>query len=458
MPLLTRGARRPAGGVRRISGRAAMLVLAVIVGVVLAPLTSAYAQEQSVHGTLRAPDGAPVAGVTITASRDGAETGKDTTAKDGTWEISLPSAGRYTISLDVDTLPGGLSPARKGGQTLRAVPIPAGESRAVIFQLTTGTPAPATGSGGESGGGEPPQHPAERWLGQVAQLLVEGIKYGAIIAITAVGLSLIFGTTGLINFAHGELVTLGATVAFVLNASVIGPQLQLIPAALVTVAAGVIFGGLLELGLWKPLRMRGIGRIQLFIISIGLSLLIRHIILVFFGTRPQPYTDYTIQQEWQWGPVSIAPRDLVITLLSLLVLAGVGLLLQRTRAGKAIRAVSDNRDLAESSGINVSRVILNVWLLAGGLAALGGVFFGLAQLVSWDMGFKLLLLMFAAVILGGLGTAYGVIVGSLVVGIVAQVSTIWFPVELQNAWALIVLIVVLLFRPQGIFGQRERVG
>jgi neutral amino acid transport system permease protein len=149
---------------------------------------------------------------------------------------------------------------------------------------------------------------------------------------------------------------------------------------------------------------------------------------------------------------------LVITLLSLLVLAGVGLLLRRTRAGKAIRAVSDNRDLAESSGINVSRVILNVWLLAGGLAALGGVFFGLAQLVSWDMGFKLLLLMFAAVILGGLGTAYGVIVGSLVVGIVAQVSTIWFPVELQNAWALIVLIVVLLFRPQGIFGQRERVG
>jgi len=143
---------------------------------------------------------------------------------------------------------------------------------------------------------------------------------------------------------------------------------------------------------------------------------------------------------------------------SLLVLAGVGLMLKRTRAGKAIRAVSDNRDLAESSGIDVSRVVLNVWLLAGGLAALGGVFFGLAQLVSWDMGFKLLLLMFAAVILGGLGTAYGVIAGSLVVGIVAQVSTIWLPVELQNAWALVVLILVLLVRPQGIFGRRERVG
>jgi branched-chain amino acid transport system permease protein len=142
-----------------------------------------------------------------------------------------------------------------------------------------------------------------------------------------------FGLTGLINFAHGELVTLGATVAFILNASVLGPQLQLIPTVLVTVA----FGGVLELGLWQPLRRRGIGRIQLFIISIGLSLLTRHVILVLFGTRPQPYTDYTIQQEWHWGPVSIAPRDLVVTVLSLLVVAGVALILQRTRTGKAIR-------------------------------------------------------------------------------------------------------------------------
>ena len=434
------------------------LVLALLSWVLLAP-AGAYAQTQSIHGTLRAPGGTPVAEVTIAAARNGVEIGKATTARDGTWEIPLPGPGRYTIALDVDTLPAGLSPAREGGQTLKNVPVPAGESRAVIFQLTRGPPAPGTESGQPGGaGGGPSQNAVVQWLDAFAQLLVEGIKFGAIIAICGVGLSLIFGTTGLINFAHGELVTLGATVAFLLNASLFGPQLQLIPAVLVTVALCAAFGGALELGLWKPLRRRGVGRIQLFIISIGLSLLIRHIILVVFGTRPQPYADYTIQREWQWGPLSIAPRDLTITALSLLVLAGVGLMLQRTRTGKAIRAVSDNRDLAESSGIDVSRVIFNVWLLAGGLAALGGVFFGLAQLVSWDMGFRLLLLMFAAVILGGLGTAYGVIAGSLVVGIVAQVSTIWFPVELQNAWALIVLILVLLVRPQGIFGRRERVG
>jgi len=443
-----------------VNVRVAMLalVLALLSWVLLAP-AGAFAQTQSIHGTLRAPGGTPVAEVTIAATRNGVEIGKATTARDGTWEIPLPGPGRYTIALDVDTLPAGLSPAREGGQTLKNVPVPAGGSRAVIFQLTRGPPAPGTESGQPGGaGGGPSQNAVVQWLDQFAQLLVEGIKFGAIIAICAVGLSLIFGTTGLINFAHGELVTLGATVAFLLNASLFGPQLQLIPAVLVTVALCAAFGGALELGLWKPLRRRGVGRIQLFIISIGLSLLIRHIILVVFGTRPQPYADYTIQREWQWGPLSIAPRDLTITLLSLLVLAGVGLMLQRTRTGKAIRAVSDNRDLAESSGIDVSRVIFNVWLLAGGLAALGGVFFGLAQLVSWDMGFRLLLLMFAAVILGGLGTAYGVIAGSLVVGIVAQVSTIWFPVELQNAWALIVLILVLLVRPQGIFGRRERVG
>jgi len=443
-----------------VNVRVAMLalVLALLSWVLLAP-AGAFAQTQSIHGTLRAPGGTPVAEVTIAATRNGVEIGKATTARNGTWEIPLPGPGRYTITLDVATLPAGLSPAREGGQTLKNVPVPAGGSRAVIFQLTRGPPAPGTESGQPGGaGGGPSQNAVVQWLDQFAQLLVEGIKFGAIIAICAVGLSLIFGTTGLINFAHGELVTLGATVAFLLNASLFGPQLQLIPAVLVTVALCAAFGGALELGLWKPLRRRGVGRIQLFIISIGLSLLIRHIILVVFGTRPQPYADYTIQREWQWGPISIAPRDLTITALSLLVLAGVGLMLQRTRTGKAIRAVSDNRDLAESSGIDVSRVIFNVWLLAGGLAALGGVFFGLAQLVSWDMGFRLLLLMFAAVILGGLGTAYGVIAGSLVVGIVAQVSTIWFPVELQNAWALIVLILVLLVRPQGIFGRRERVG
>ena len=156
--------------------------------------------------------------------------------------------------------------------------------------------------------------------------------------------------------------------------------------------------------------------------------------------------------------MSITPRDLTVTVIAVLVIIGVGLMLQRTRIGKAMRAVSDNRDLAESSGIDVNRVILVVWMLGGGLAALGGVFYGLTTAVYWDMGFNLLLLMFAGVILGGLGSAFGAVVGSLVVGLVAQLSTLWFPTELQNAWALLALVIVLLVRPQGILGRAERVG
>jgi ABC-type branched-subunit amino acid transport system permease subunit len=118
----------------------------------------------------------------------------------------------------------------------------------------------------------------------------------------------------------------------------------------------------------------------------------------------------------------------------------------------------DNRDLAESSGIDVDRVTLYVWFLGGGLASLGGVLFGLNQVVDYEMGFRLLLLMFAAVILGGLGTAYGAMVGGIAVGLVAMLSTLWFPTQLMQAWALALMILMLLVRPQGLLGRRERVG
>jgi branched-chain amino acid transport system permease protein len=141
-----------------------------------------------------------------------------------------------------------------------------------------------------------------------------------------------------------------------------------------------------------------------------------------------------------------------------LILGGVGLFLNKTRMGKAMRAVSDNRDLSESSGIDVQRVIRFVWILAGGLAGIGGVFIGLSEQVSWNIGFRILLLLFAAVILGGLGTAYGALVGALIVGIGIQVSTLFIPTELKNVGALVLLIAVLIVRPEGILGKKERVG
>ncbi len=283
------------------------------------------------------------------------------------------------------------------------------------------------------------------------------MKFGLIIAMAAIGLSLVFGTTGLVNFAHGDLVTMGAVIAWFFNTPG-GLVMQLIPAAVLAIILSGAAGGALELGLWRPLRRRRTGLIQMLVISIGLSLLLRNIIQIVFGGHSQPYLDYTIQRALTWGPFAATPRDLSIIGISLIALVAVATLLQQTRIGKAMRAVADNRDLAESSGINVERVILVVWVVGTALAALGGVLAGLDQQVSFLLGFRLLLLMFAGVILGGLGTAYGAMLGSLVIGLVTEWSTLWFSAELKFVWALGVLIVILLFRPQGLLGQRERIG
>ena len=446
-------------------------VLACVVAVLAMPApwaSSAAAQGESIKGTLRDPGGKPVRGVAVAVRGDDARDARARTAADGTWEVPVPGPGSYRVQLDAATLPREVQLRTKGGETLPDVEVRPGQQRTVIFPLIAKTARQQSepSRSAPSGPGAAPRAPDDDaaraqdgrrgFAGRFAQQTVEGLKYGMIIAITAIGLSLVFGTTRLINFAHGELVTIGAMVAFGLSGAAVG--LPLIVAALLAIVLGGLLGGALELGLWRPMRKRGTGLIQLFIISIGLSLLLRHLLLVIFDSRRRQYDQFTVQDALDLGPVTITPRDLTITLVSAAVLVGVGFLLMHTRIGKATRAVANNKDLAEASGIDVNRVILVVWVLGGALAALGGVFYGLTTAVYWDMGFNLLLLMFAGVILGGLGSAFGAVVGSLVVGLVAQLSTLWFAVELQNAWALLTLIVVLLLRPQGILGRAERVG
>jgi neutral amino acid transport system permease protein len=434
--------------------RRLVVLLLLVAAALTVPSAGALAQDgEGVGGTLRGPDGEPVAGVMIRVEQDGREIGTAATGPDGSWQVPVPGPGNYDVTLDTATLPPDVALRDAGAATLPEVTVRPGQQRTVLFPIVSAEDAaPGVLPG-------PPPAPAGPSTAAVlAQLTIAGIKFGAIIAITAIGLSLIFGTTNLINFAHGEMVTIGAMAAFFLNAATLGPGWDLIPSALIAILIGALVGAALERGLWRPLRIRGTGRIQLFIISIGLSLFLRHILLVIFGSRPRPYADYVIQQAVFIGPIAITPRDLVITVVSLVVLVAVGLMLLRTRIGKAMRAVSDDRELAEASGVNAAQVDLYVWMLGGGLAALGGVLFGLSEIVAWDMGFRLLLLMFAAVILGGLGSAFGAMAGGMLVGLVAQLSTAYFPVELQNAWALGVLILVLLVRPQGIFGRAERVG
>ncbi|HEY9562507.1 MAG TPA: branched-chain amino acid ABC transporter permease, partial [Nocardioides sp.] len=189
-----------------------------------------------------------------------------------------------------------------------------------------------------------------------------------------------------------------------------------------------------------------------------LSIFARFVFQYFMGGDNKSYADYVIQDGINFGPISLAPRDLWSMAIALVILVLVGLFVIHSRTGKAMRAVSDNPALAAASGIDVNRVILFVWVMGGGLAALSGILLGLSQQVKFDMGFDLLLLVFAGVTLGGLGTAFGALAGSLVVGMFVTVSTLWIPPELKNIPAFAVLILILLLRPQGILGRSERVG
>jgi neutral amino acid transport system permease protein len=393
---------------------------------------------QGLTGTLL-DAGEPVEGVEIVVEApDGEEVGRAVSDANGVWTVPIAQPGRYRVTLDVDTLPDGVE-LRDPDRNPLSIDVFAGRSTTALFALGEDVRAAGPST-------------AER----LAQSTLNGVKFGLIVAMAAIGLSLIFGTTRLINFSHGEIVTFGAVVAWFLNAE--GPQLPLIWAAILAAVVTGLLGGSIELGLWRPLRARQVGLFQMFVITIGLALVIRHVILIWFGGSRQPYTDYTIQDRWDLGPVSIAPRDLTVIIASIVILVAVALVLLRTRVGKAMRAVADDVDLSEASGIDVQRIILFVWIGGAGLAAIGGVFLGVIESVSFEMGFSLLLLMFAAVILGGLGTAFGAMVGGLVVGIATEVSTIWVQPSLKFVFALAALVLALLIRPQGILGRRERIG
>ncbi|HET6687464.1 MAG TPA: branched-chain amino acid ABC transporter permease [Jiangellaceae bacterium] len=433
--------------------------LAVAVAGLLATLAvvvigtgTAWAQDEesseSIRGFLR-NDGEPVEGVTITVSGDDAEVGTAETGADGAWEIPVPGPGSYEVVLDADTLPSDLPGVVVDTITTTVNPL---QAKAVLFRIGE----PGSDTGGEGGtttvpteGSAETAQPSQIW-----QLVASGLRFGLILGLAALGLSLIFGTMGLTNFAHGELVTFGAIVAWFLNDA----GLPLIAAAILAVVISGAFGWAQDVGFWRPLRRRGSGLIAMMIISIGVGLILRYLYLYFFSGQRRSYNQFVVQRALDFGPFGYAPRDLWIMGVALVVLGLVATALIKTRIGKATRAVSDNPALASASGIDVDRVITTVWIVGTALAGLAGVLFGLIQQVDYLIGFRVLLLVFAAVVLGGLGTAWGAMIGALIVGVFIEVSTLVIPSELKYAGVLGVLILILLVRPQGILGRRERIG
>ncbi|PPB49815.1 branched-chain amino acid ABC transporter permease [Arthrobacter pityocampae] len=397
--------------------------------------TQAPQFENRIGGVLRGADG-PIAGVTVTAKGNGFE-GEATSGPNGAWSIGVPEQGTYEVEVDEGTLPEGVALA-EGQENPRQVTFANTSSATTLFLFGEGIVSQQA-----------------TFLDTLAERALAGFSFGLLLALSAVGLSLIFGTTGLTNFAHGEMVTVGAVLAFAFSAT-LGLPIG------VAIVLGVIGGGLLgyvqDAGLWKPLRHRGTGLVPMMIVSIGLALALRYTIQFFFGgaTQQLPGSQSAIIE---FGSVAISRNNLTSLIVSLVTILLVAFLLLRTRIGKATRAVADNPALAAASGIDVDRVIRIVWVVGGMLAALGGILWAYYRPgVSYNMGQQILLLVFAGVTLGGLGTVFGALVGSIIVGLFVEISTIWLEADLKYVGALLILILVLLFRPQGILGRSERIG
>ena len=278
------------------------------------------------------------------------------------------------------------------------------------------------------------------------QLLVNGIAIGSILALAAIGLTLTYGILKLSNFAHGDFMTIGAYTSWLINAIGLNVWLSMLVGAAVTIIAMLIA----EYLLWKPMRDRRASDTTLIIISIGLALFIRNGILLLYGAGNQQY-DLPVSPALEFGVLRIAYNRLVVVGLAIAAIIALHLILTKTKMGKAMRAVADNIDLARVSGIDVDRVVLFTWIITGTLTAFAGSMYGLITVIRPNMGWFLILPMFASVILGGIGNVYGAIVGAFIVGIAQEISVPLLGFEYKIGVALAITIVVLLIRPQGLF-------
>ena len=348
-----------------------------------------------------------------------------TTTQEGPVSVEVPEVGAYTITLDEATLPDGLFPdppevqvtAQTGSTARGAITLgdqPAGATPSAEPGESAGTETPAAGEEGS----EEATSGGFSWS-NVWQKFGLGIRLGLLLALASVGISLIYGTTGLSTFAHGEQFTLGAVFAF-MGIHMWG--LSFWPAAILAVVICTATGFLQDVVLWKPLRQRGTPLTQLMIITIGLSLTLQYAIQLMIGngserilsTNPTSMTIAGITlSSWSWASMAVA----VVAILF------IGWFLTRTRIGRATRAVSDNPALAAATGIDPDKIIRIVWTMSTGFAGLSGLMYALSVgTFGWNTGMQMLLLMFAAVTLGGLGTAFGALAGSIVIGLVVEMS------------------------------------
>jgi branched-chain amino acid transport system permease protein len=282
-------------------------------------------------------------------------------------------------------------------------------------------------------------------LVDLLQLSIYGIVLGSILTLGAIGVSMIFGILRFAHFAHGDLMTVGAYVGLSFLALTGLPVWWALPAGMVGAAATAL---LVDRIVYQ--RIRRTQPVILLISSFGMALILRSVVQLIWGPQVYSYSS-GIQRPWRIGDIAIIPNHVWILLAAVLIVAALHLFLTRTRMGKAMRAMSDNMDLALVTGIPAERVIMLTWLLGGALAAGAGVLLGMDSRLTPTMGWNILLPVFAAAILGGIGRPYGAIAGGMIIGLAMEISTLFIEPSYKPAVAFVIMVAVLIVRPQGIF-------
>ncbi len=304
----------------------------------------------------------------------------------------------------------------------------------------------------------------------MVELVVYGVVLGSVIALGAIGITLVYGIVRLANFAHGEFMTAGAYLALLVVTVVLpwlgvpdgtfGPlsfgvrMLVAFPLCMGVVAGMAV---LIDRLLYRKLRLKNSGPVILAMASLGISFIIRMLILIIWGADYRFYRPGVLRPAMDLPlGIKIRPDQVFIIATVLVLVVLLHLFLQKTRMGKAMRATADNTELALISGIDTEAIVMWTWGIGGGLAAAAGILYGIDVQLHPGMGWNFLIPLFAAAILGGIGNMYGALVGGLVIGIAEQVSTAWLTPTYKLAVAFMIMILILFVRPQGIFGERSR--
>ena len=297
----------------------------------------------------------------------------------------------------------------------------------------------------------------------IVQLVIVGLVVGSIVGLGAMGLTLTFGVLKFANFAHADLMTLGMYLAFfvIVDLGIVGGHIGpfsfgwgMIPAVLFAWAGVSAVSVGADRFVFRPLRRRGTDFLSIGIASLGIAIALQATVQAVWGSAPLRYHN-EIHPAWTLaGGLKLKADQLLIVGLTLAMAVALYVLLHRTRLGTAMRATADNAPLAEASGIDTERVRVATWVIAAAMTAVAGVMFAVQSQLRFDAGFEFLLLpMFAAVILGGIGNPWGALVGGLIVGISQEVSTEWINTGFKPGVPFLLLILILIVRPRGIFGS-----